>query len=48
MIRDPQTMNALLDTVGRFVREHLVPAENEEDMALEGEGAANMPSGRDR
>jgi len=27
MIRDPQTMNALLDTVNRFVRERLVPAE---------------------
>ncbi|CAN1530282.1 CaiA Acyl-CoA dehydrogenases [Burkholderiaceae bacterium] len=27
MIRDPQTLNALLDTVNRFVRERLVPAE---------------------
>ncbi|MEO6293171.1 MAG: acyl-CoA dehydrogenase family protein [Burkholderiaceae bacterium] len=27
MIRDPQTMTALLDTVNRFVRERLVPAE---------------------
>jgi acyl-CoA dehydrogenase len=27
MIRDPETMNALLDTVNRFVRERLVPAE---------------------
>ena len=29
MIRDPQTLNALLDTVNRFVRERLVPAEAE-------------------
>jgi acyl-CoA dehydrogenase len=28
MIRDPETMNALLDSVSRFVRERLVPAEN--------------------
>ena len=28
MIRDPDTMNALLDAVSRFVRERLVPAEN--------------------
>ncbi|MFO1197639.1 MAG: acyl-CoA dehydrogenase family protein [Burkholderiaceae bacterium] len=28
MIRDPDTLNALLDTVSRFVRERLVPAEN--------------------
>ncbi|MDO8699785.1 MAG: acyl-CoA dehydrogenase family protein [Rhodoferax sp.] len=27
MIRDPQTLSALLDTVNRFVRERLVPAE---------------------
>lgn len=27
MIRDPQTLNALLDTVNRFVRERLVPVE---------------------
>jgi acyl-CoA dehydrogenase len=27
MIRDPQTLNALLDSVNRFVRERLVPAE---------------------
>ena len=27
MIRDPQTLEALLDTVRRFVRERLVPAE---------------------
>jgi len=27
MIRDPETLNALLDTVNRFVRERLVPAE---------------------
>lgn len=27
MIRDPQTLDALLDTVNRFVRERLVPAE---------------------
>ncbi|UUZ68871.1 acyl-CoA dehydrogenase family protein [Polaromonas sp. P1(28)-13] len=27
MIRDPETMTALLDTVSRFVRERLVPAE---------------------
>lgn len=29
MIRDPETLEALLDTVRRFVRERLVPAENE-------------------
>lgn len=29
MIRDPQTLTALLDTVNRFVRERLVPAEAE-------------------
>ncbi|MDW5444823.1 acyl-CoA dehydrogenase family protein [Polaromonas sp. SM01] len=29
MIRDPETMTALLDTVNRFVRERLVPAEKE-------------------
>ena len=29
MIRDPETLNALLDTVNRFVRERLVPAEAE-------------------
>ena len=29
MIRDPETLNALLDSVSRFVRERLVPAENE-------------------
>jgi acyl-CoA dehydrogenase len=29
MIRDPETMNALLDTVSRFVRERLVPAEEQ-------------------
>lgn len=29
MIRDPDTLNALLDTVRRFVRERLVPAEVE-------------------
>ncbi|GAP37221.1 acyl-CoA dehydrogenase family protein [Piscinibacter sakaiensis] len=29
MIRDPDTLNALLDSVRRFVRERLVPAENE-------------------
>lgn len=29
MIRDPQTFEALLDSVRRFVRERLVPAENE-------------------
>ena len=28
MIRDPQTLDALLDTVRRFVRERLVPAES--------------------
>ena len=28
MIRDPDTMNSLLDTVSRFVRERLVPAEH--------------------
>jgi acyl-CoA dehydrogenase len=28
MIRDQETMNSLLDTVSRFVRERLVPAEN--------------------
>ena len=28
MIRDPETLNALLDTVRRFVRERLVPAEH--------------------
>jgi acyl-CoA dehydrogenase len=28
MIRDPQTLDALLDAVNRFVRERLVPAEN--------------------
>ena len=27
MIRDPETLNALLDTVNRLVREQLVPAE---------------------
>ena len=27
MIRDPETLNALLDTVNRFVRERLMPAE---------------------
>ena len=27
MIRDPEIMNGLLDTVRRFVRERLVPAE---------------------
>jgi acyl-CoA dehydrogenase len=27
MIRDADTLNALLDTVNRFVRERLVPAE---------------------
>ena len=27
MIRDPETLNALLDAVNRFVRERLVPAE---------------------
>jgi acyl-CoA dehydrogenase len=27
MIRDPQTLEALLDAVNRFVRERLVPAE---------------------
>ena len=29
MIRDPDTLDALLDSVRRFVRERLVPAENE-------------------
>ena len=29
MIRDPETLEALLDSVRRFVRERLVPAENE-------------------
>lgn len=29
MIRDQETMNVLLDTLSRFVRERLVPAENE-------------------
>jgi len=29
MIRDPEILNALLDSVSRFVRERLVPAENE-------------------
>ncbi|MDB5271566.1 MAG: mmgC 8 [Hymenobacter sp.] len=29
MIRDPETLNALLDSVSRFVRERLVPAEQE-------------------
>jgi acyl-CoA dehydrogenase len=29
MIRDPETLNVLLDAVNRFVREQLVPAENE-------------------
>ncbi|HRO58498.1 MAG TPA: acyl-CoA dehydrogenase family protein [Burkholderiaceae bacterium] len=29
MIRDQQTLNALLDTISRFVRERLVPAEEE-------------------
>jgi acyl-CoA dehydrogenase len=29
MIRDPETLNALLDSVRRFVRERLIPAENE-------------------
>ncbi|SDM08744.1 acyl-CoA dehydrogenase [Oryzisolibacter propanilivorax] len=29
MIRDPETLQALLDSVRRFVRERLVPAENE-------------------
>lgn len=29
MIRDPEILNALLDSVRRFVRERLVPAENE-------------------
>jgi acyl-CoA dehydrogenase len=27
MIRDAETLNALLDTVNRFVRERLVPVE---------------------
>ncbi|MDB5810533.1 MAG: acyl-CoA dehydrogenase domain protein [Betaproteobacteria bacterium] len=29
MIRDPETFNILLDTLRRFVRERLIPAENE-------------------
>jgi acyl-CoA dehydrogenase len=29
MIRDPETLNALLDSVQRFVRERLIPAEQE-------------------
>jgi acyl-CoA dehydrogenase len=29
MVRDPETLNALLDTVNRFVRERLVPVEAE-------------------
>ncbi len=29
MIRDPQTLTALLDSISRFVRERLVPAEHE-------------------
>lgn len=29
MIRDPETFEALLDSVRRFVRERLVPAESE-------------------
>ncbi len=29
MIRDPEILEALLDSVRRFVRERLVPAENE-------------------
>ena len=29
MIRDPETHRMLLDTVTRFVREKLIPAENE-------------------
>jgi acyl-CoA dehydrogenase len=29
MIRDPETLNVLLDAVNRFVRDELVPAENE-------------------
>ena len=29
MIRDQETLKALLDSVSRFVRERLVPAENE-------------------
>ena len=29
MIRDPETLNALLESVRRFVRERLIPAENE-------------------
>ena len=29
MIRDPEILEALLDSVSRFVRERLVPAENE-------------------
>ena len=28
MIHDPETLNALLDSVGRFVRERLAPAEH--------------------
>ena len=27
MIRDPETLNQLVDTIARFVRERLVPAE---------------------
>jgi acyl-CoA dehydrogenase len=27
MIRDPETLNQLLDTISRFVRERLVPAQ---------------------
>src|SRR5580698_6396990 len=27
MIRDRETLNALLDTIGRFVRERLIPSE---------------------
>ena len=29
MIRDPETFTILLDTLRRFVRERLIPAENE-------------------
>ena len=29
MIRDPETQRLLLDAVSRFVRERLIPAENE-------------------
>jgi acyl-CoA dehydrogenase len=29
MIRDPDTLNALLDSVERFVRERLAPAEHD-------------------